>query len=97
MWNLPTGHPDALSMDEWRTARRVQAEREQQLRSDLASVPPPVVDVDIQGARGAWDSMVLDEQREFVRMFVERVAVKSVGRGYHAVDDNRVMIKWRRL
>jgi site-specific DNA recombinase len=97
MWNLPQGHPEALTTDEWKTARRRQAEQEQALRADLAAVPPPVVDVDIAAARSAWPGMTLDEQREFLRLFVERVTINPVGRGYRGVDDNRVKIEWRKL
>jgi DNA invertase Pin-like site-specific DNA recombinase len=97
MWNLPPGHPDALTTNEWQTARRAQAEQEQELRAAFAEVPPPVIDVDIDQARAAWPDMTLDEQREFVRLFVELVTVKRAKPGTKGFDSNRIDIGWRAL
>lgn len=88
--------PGALTMSEWQTARRGLAEQEQQLRRELADVPPPVINVDIAGAREAWPDMTLDEQREFVRLFVEAVTITRARPGLKAFDDARAEIDWRK-
>lgn len=88
--------PGELTMAEWQTARRTLTETEQALRAELAAVPPPVVDVDIAAARDAWDDgMTLDEQREFLRLFIERVTIRRAVPGTKGFDDNRVRIQWR--
>jgi DNA invertase Pin-like site-specific DNA recombinase len=89
--------PGELTTAEWQTARRALAEHEQQLRTDLAAVPPPLVNVDIAAARGAWPDMTLDERREFIRLFVERVTIKRAKPGTKGFDSGRVAIDWRTL
>jgi len=86
--------PGELTASEWRTARRALAEREQQLRADLAAVPPPLAGIDIGTARQAWPAMTLDEQREFLRLFVERVTVRRAVPGTRGFDPGRVGIEW---
>jgi site-specific DNA recombinase len=88
--------PGALTMSEWQTARRGLAEQEQKLRRELADVPPPVINVDIAGAREAWPDMLLDEQREFVRLFIATVTIKRARPGLKAFDDARAEIDWRK-
>lgn len=86
-----TGH---LSVSEWHTARRALADHEQTLRAELANLPVPTMTRDITAARDAWPSMTLEEQREFVRMFLERVTIHRSG-GAKRFDPNRVEITWR--
>ena len=89
---------DAMTDDEWRTARAGLAEREQALRADLAAVPPPVAKVDLDLVRDAWPAMNLDERRELVGMFIERVVVKRATPGARGFDENRVGVDgivWR--
>jgi site-specific DNA recombinase len=86
-----------LTGAEWQTARRSLAEHEQRLRADLAAIPPSLIVVDIATARGSWDSMTLDEQREFVRLFVETVTIKRATPGRRGFDPGRVVIEWRTL
>ncbi|WIX99334.1 recombinase family protein [Amycolatopsis mongoliensis] len=88
--------PGALTMSEWQTARRGLAEQEQKLRRELADMPPPVVNVDIAAVREAWPDMLLDEQREFVRLFVEMVTIKRARPGLKAFDGERAVIDWRK-
>lgn len=105
LWNLPAGDPDALTTSEWNAARRAQNEREEQLKAKLAAVPPPVVNVDIAKARATWPPtpedrgkgghMTLDEQREFLRLFVEKVVVHRATPGGRGFDEGRVEILWR--
>lgn len=87
--------PGELTMAEWTTARRALAEQEQALRSELAEIPPPVIDIDIEAARSAWDNLELGEQREFVRLFIERVTVHRATPGAQCFDPERVEIVWR--
>jgi site-specific DNA recombinase len=86
--------PGELTTAEWQTARRALVEHEQQLHAALAAVPPPVVNVDIEQARSAWSTMTLDEKREFVRLFVERVTIKRAKPGTKGFDSGRVAIQW---
>lgn len=51
--------------------------------------------VDIAAARGAWPDMTLDEQREFLRLFVEKVTVHRAVPGTKGFDPDRVSIEWR--
>lgn len=105
LWSLPAGHPDALTTAEWKAARRAQAEQEQQLLAERAAVPPPLVNVDIAQARSTWPPtpedrgqdgcMTLDEQREFLRLFIEKVTVHRAAPGTRAFDDRRIKIKIR--
>lgn len=92
MWAVP----GELTTAEWQTARRALAEQEQALRQHLAEIPPPLVNVDIETARSAWPDMTLDEQREFVRLFVEKVTVKRAKPGTQGFDTNRVDVAWRK-
>ncbi len=89
--------PGELTMAEWQTARRALAEHEQQLHAELAAVPPPLIHVDIATARGAWPAMTLDEQREFIRLFITRVTIKRAKPGTRGFDPGRVAIDWRQI
>jgi DNA invertase Pin-like site-specific DNA recombinase len=84
-----------LTADEWRTARRALAENEQQLRRDLAAIPPPVSHVDPALIRQGWTAMNLDERREIISMFVAQVTVKRAKPGTKSFDAERVAIDWR--
>lgn len=87
--------PGELTAAEWRTARRALAEQEDQLRDELASLPPPRLDVDISHVREAWPDMTLDEKREMLSMFIDRVVVNRAKPGTRAFDSDRVEIMWR--
>lgn len=87
--------PGELTAAEWQTARRALAEQEQRLRAELAAVPPPMVNVDIGAARGAWPDMTLDEQREFIRLFADKVTVHRAKPGTKGFDPGRVTVGWR--
>jgi len=84
-----------LSAEEWRTARRAIAERETELRTALAAVPPPVAHVDPALIRAGWSVMTLDERREIVSMFVDKVTVNRATLGMQGFDPRRVEIVWR--
>jgi site-specific DNA recombinase len=86
-----------LTGAEWQTARRALAEHEQRLRADLAAIPPPMIVVDIATARESWDSMTLDERREFVRLFIDKVTIKRATPGTKKFSADRIEITWREL
>jgi hypothetical protein len=86
-----------LTGAEWQSARRALAEHEQRLRADLAAIPPPMIVVDIATARESWESMTLDEQREFVCMFIDKVSISRAKPGTRTIDPGRVDIEWRAL
>ena len=79
-----------LSREEWASAREVLNARERQLRAELAAMPAPVGRVDLDGLREAWPEMTLDEQREIVSMFIDRVAVGRARPGLHTFDPERL-------
>lgn len=87
--------PGELTAAEWRTARRALAEREQELQAELVAIPSPLVEIDISQIRAAWPGMTLDEKRELVEMFIERVTIRPAKPGTRAFDDSRVEITWR--
>jgi site-specific DNA recombinase len=86
-----------LTGAEWQTARRALAEQEQRLRAELAALPSPLVVVDIAAARESWGSMTLDEQREFVRIFIDKVVISRAKPGTSRFDPGRVEVEWRTL
>lgn len=90
--------PGELTMGEWKAARDGFNEQEQALQRELSQMPAPTKDLpDIRRAREAWPDMTLDEQRAFVRMFVERVVVQPTGRqGGRVFNHRRVKIGWRK-
>lgn len=89
--------PGELTAAEWRTARRALAEHEQELQAELVAIPMPLVEIDISQVRAAWPSMTLDERRELVEMFIERVTIRPAKPGTRSFDGDRVVITWRTL
>jgi site-specific DNA recombinase len=84
--------------DEWQAMRAALGEREQRLRDEITELPPPVVGIDIGQARSAWPAMVLDERREFVRLFIRKVTISRATRASRlGVDTERIDIEWRTL
>lgn len=96
MWALPAGAPGALTMAEWQTARTELAVHEQELRRELAEVPPPLLKVDLARAREAWPEMTLDEQREFIRKVIRKVTINRAIPGTKGFDKGRVVIEWQK-
>lgn len=92
MWATPGGLTDT----EWREARNSLVETERDLRRELTELPPPVINVDIAGARAAWPDMTLDEKREFLRLFITKVTLNQARPGHPRVfDPERLIIDWR--
>jgi site-specific DNA recombinase len=82
--------------DEWQELREGLVERERRLRAELGELPPPLVDIDIAMARSAWPAMLLDERREFVRLFIRKITINRATRSSRlGVDTGRVVIEWR--
>lgn len=80
-----------LSGSEWSAARSALDGQETTLRGRLAAIPASPVVADIGQARAAWPVMTLEEQREFLLMFIERVKVLPGRRP----ATERVVIEWR--
>lgn len=89
--------PGQLTTAEWSTARHALTEQERALNNELASIPAPRARIDVAEARDAWEFMTLDERREFVRVFVERVTIKRTKPGTARFDRERVSVRWRTL
>lgn len=79
-----------LTRDEWTSARARLQDRERGLRLELAGMPAPIGRVDLDGLHEAWPHMTLDEQREIIGMFIDRVAVDRARPGLHVFDTERV-------
>lgn len=93
----PSSDDDALTAEEWFTFRRELKQQERDLRAELAALPPPASNVDVEGAREAWPEMNLDERRDFIGMFVARVIVDRAKPGTKGFDPTRVRApEWRR-
>lgn len=87
----------SLNTDEWQAARAALDVRGQALRADLDGVPPPPVRLDVVTAlRSAWPAMTLDERREVVRLFIDRVTVNRATPGAKVFEPSRVVITWAR-
>jgi site-specific DNA recombinase len=86
-----------LSTVEWQAARSGLDQREYELRAELGATPAPPARIDITGAREAWPAMTLDERRELLRMFIERITVYRAKPGTKQFDPDRVQITWRTL
>lgn len=88
---------DELTDGEWTDARAALDERERKLRAQLEALAPADVSADdIDTARGSWQWMTLDEQREFVGLFIRRVWLAKSERGRWAAPGDRLTIDWRR-
>jgi hypothetical protein len=87
-----------MSTVEWQAARGGLDVRESELRAELAAVPaPPVPLNNIADVQTAWPAMTLDEKRELLRLFIERVTVYRAKPGARTFDSDRVRITWRTL
>ena len=84
-----------MSTVEWQAARSGLDQREQTLRADLAAIPAPIGRIDISDVRGAWPAMTLDERRELLRMFIDRIVIKRATPGTRSFDPGRIEIEWR--
>ena len=85
-----------MSTAEWQAARGGLDARENALRGELLALPAaPARLAGIEGARAAWPAMTLDEKRELLRLFIEKVTIYRADRpGAPAFDKNRVKVKF---
>lgn len=66
------------------------------LRTELAELPPPAIDIDPEAIRDGWDAMTLDERRHVIGLVLERVIVYRARPGVRRFEPSRVRIEWRR-
>jgi site-specific DNA recombinase len=84
-----------INADEWTVARGEVDSEERALRVDMAAIPAPVGRVDPALIREGWGAMNLDERRQIISMFIERVTVVRARPGTMGFDKDRVKITWR--
>jgi site-specific DNA recombinase len=85
-----------LTSGEWQAARAGLSQTERELRAELGEKGPPPARVDIEQARAAWPDMTLGEQREFLRLFIEKVTIGRARPGLQRFDPDRIAIGWRK-
>ena len=86
-----------MTRAEWLAMRPVFDERESKLRSELAAVPAPTGHADWLEVRQAWADLTLDEQRAFLRRYINRVTISRARPGTQCFDPGRVSIGWREV
>lgn len=84
-----------LTTEEWQAARGELDDQEVQLRAELVELPARVEPVDVAEVRASWLDWTLDEQREFVGIYIAAVIVKRAVPGARAFDDARITVEWR--
>jgi hypothetical protein len=85
-----------MSTDEWQAARAGLDARENMLRGELLALPAaPAQMPGIAGAREAWPDMTLDEKRELLRLFIDRVVISRANPRVRVFDPSRVEIVWK--
>lgn len=84
---------------EWQAAREGIAETERALHDELAAMPPAAANMDITAVQQAWPDMTLEEQREFLGLFIDHVTIAKGGRGTKrdigGVNTARIDIEWK--
>jgi DNA invertase Pin-like site-specific DNA recombinase len=86
-----------MTRAEWLAMRPVFDEREAKLNRELAEIPPPTGRADWREVRGAWGDLELDEQRAFLRRYIETVTIVRATPGTKGFDSGRVKIGWREV
>jgi DNA invertase Pin-like site-specific DNA recombinase len=92
------GAGDMLDV-EWQAARQSITTTENVLNDELAAMPPPAIGMDIGTAQQAWPDMTLEEQREFLGLFISHVTIAKGWRGKKSddgVNTARIDIEWKR-
>ncbi|MGH9287037.1 MAG: recombinase family protein [Acidimicrobiales bacterium] len=84
-----------INQDEWAQARTGLEAEHQRLQNELAAVPAPLAAIDPRVVRAGWAEMTLDEKRQLVGMFIDRVVVHPAKPGTRRFDPGRVKIEWR--
>ena len=83
-----------VTPSEWQAMREVYDVEQAKLSAELAALPAPGVEVDPAEVRGAWENMTLDERRELIDMYVEKVVIGPAKPGTRRFDPERVSIVW---
>lgn len=86
---------DEMTDEEWQAARQALGAREQDLRAQLAAIPPPTRGVNFAAVKESWPELNLDERQEIVRMLIARVDVRKATPGGRFRPE-RITIVWRR-
>ena len=84
-----------LTTEEWQAARGELDDQVAQLRGELVVLPAKVEPVDVAQMRDAWPDLTLDEQREFIGLYIDSVVVHRAVPGARAFNPARVEIVWR--
>jgi hypothetical protein len=84
-----------LAAGEWSTARDQLSASEQALQVELTERAAPPDIERIRSARGAWAVLNLDERRQLLAIFTERIVIHPATPGAKRFDPDRVEIVWR--
>lgn len=81
---------------EWKSARHKLTSQERELRIQLEELPPPMLRMDVMMIEKLWrsDQLELDEKREILRTFIEKVTILPATPGRQGFDSGRVEIQY---
>jgi site-specific DNA recombinase len=80
----------------WTAARHDLDAQQAALSAALAAVPAPTIEVDPNVVRESWQgAMTLDEKRQLIELFIDKVIVAPAKPGIGRFDRDRVDIVWR--
>jgi site-specific DNA recombinase len=79
----------------WDAARTDLEARTKSGTAELAAIPAPVAVPDLAILRTSWDGMTLEEQRELIGLFIDRVVITPATPGAQHFDPARATIGWR--
>lgn len=86
----------ALSDSEWDAARAGLDRRHTELMAELAAIPAPPVDVDPHEVVEGWDHLDVNERRQLMSLFLERVDIgPPTTQGRPKFDTERATVVWR--
>lgn len=81
---------------EWAEARAALDAEQHRLNRELRSLPSPSHGRDPAEILADWAVMTLDEQREVVRDYIEKVVIVRARPGLQRFDSDRVKVHWRK-
>lgn len=87
-----------MTDDEYDAVREAAAADETRLSTELAEIPPPLIDFDPAALTDprVVSAMTLDEKREMIRLFIRKITINRARPPYDGrVDSDRVAIEWR--
>lgn len=94
-WTLPAGTPGKLSLAAWDVARVGLDDRRSGLLDELGVLPLPVEVEDPDVLREAWPGMTVDEKRQNLARYLDRIVVHPAKPGTSRYDPGRVTVDWR--